>query len=368
MNYYFILTITLVIVFILITFLILKLVNATKEQTTGGVLIGAGLALIPSSFPTFSDKLFSLGEKVLINTTVSNTSDTNYISLLCGFVLILLGLYYNKNIRDRFFVLNILSKDKKLISDTQNVKDLKISDFKLREHQIDIVRMFNDANNITDESCKYIVDEIEEKTTVFSNQNKDFKKAYTGMASIPFTILAGTYLSVTEVDKYFEYNRNKSKYYALKTKKWYKKKGSYQSLNINISNSNTQSSEILVAISITRNVNDADLVQFNGKDIIKIELTHTKDNVIEYREQLDNYTKVIIEAIENFKSTYPNLDIVHLVGAMPSCLSIELGRKISLNRNRLPKIISYHYKYDNTPKYNFGIIVTETNKGKLIRA
>lgn len=75
MNYYFIITIILVVIFILGTFLILKLVNATKEKTTGGMLIGVGLALIPSSFPTFTDKLFSLGEKVLTNTNISNASD-----------------------------------------------------------------------------------------------------------------------------------------------------------------------------------------------------------------------------------------------------------------------------------------------------
>ena len=30
-------------------------------------------------------------------------------------------------------------------------------------------------------------------------------------------------------------------------------------------------------------------------------------------------------------------------------------------------IISYHFKFGNTPKYNFGIIVTEKDKGKLIK-
>lgn len=365
MNYI-IIAIT-VVLFILLAFVALRIKSANKEQTTGGVLIGTGLGLITSSFPSLTDKTFNFGVTVLTDTNTVNSSEVNLISLICGFILILLGIYYSKNIRDRFFVLNILSKDRKLISDRKTVKELNISDFKLRETQIDVVRMFNDANNITQGSCKYIVEEIEEKTKKFINQSSDFKKAFTGMFSIPFTILVGTYLSATEIDGYLEYNRNKSKYYSLKEKKWYSKKARYPDLNIEIQDTNIQSKEIVVAISITKNIIDEDLVQFRGKDTLKIGLQNPKDNVIEFREQLNDYTQSILETIENLKTTYLNLETIHLVGAMPSCLSIELGRKISLNRNRLPLIISYHFKFGNTPKYNFGIIVTEKDKGKLIK-
>ncbi len=365
MNYY-IITIN-VILFILLAFVVLRIKNANKEQTTGGMLIGTGLGLISSSFSNLTDKIFNLGVTVFTGTNTVNASEVNLISLICGFILTLLGIYYSKNIRDRFFLLNILSKDRRLISDKKTVKDLNISDFKLREHQIDVVRMFNDANNITQSSCKYIVEEIEEKTKNFTNQGNDFKKAFTGMFSIPFTILAGTYLSATEIDEYFEYNRNISKYYSLKPKKWYNKKSSYPDLNITTQSANTQSKEIVVAVSITKNITDGDLVQFRGKDTLKIGLQNPEDNVIEFREQLGEYAKLIVDTIEDLKTIYPILETVHLVGAIPSCLSIELGRKISLNSNRLPMIISYHFKFGNTPKYNFGIIVTEKDKGKLIK-
>lgn len=368
MNYYIITTIIILILSIITAFSIFKIKNVNKEQTTGGMLIATGIALILSSFPSLSDKILTLVEKVFTHTNTMDLNSPNYLSLICGLTLILLGVYYNKNINDRFFVLNILSKDRKLISDKKTIKDLNISDLKLREHQIDVVRMFNDANNMTQSSCKYIVEEIEEKTKSFINQSNDFKKAFTGMFSIPFTILAGTYLSATEIDEYFEYNRNKKKYYSLKLKKLYKKKENYPSLNITTQNTNIQATEVIVAISITKNVTDGDLIQFGRKDTIKIELQTTRDNVIECREQLDEYTKLIVDTIENLKPTYPNLKTVHLVGAIPSCLSIELGRRISLNRNRLPQIISYHFKFGSTPKYSFGLIVTETDKGKLIKA
>ena len=310
MNYYIIIIIK-IILFILLAFLVLKLKNANKDQTIGGMLIGTGLGLITSSFPDFTDKLFNFAETALsyinsVNTTQTNEMDVNIISLICGILLVLLGIHYSKNIKDRFFVLNILSKDRRLISDVKAVKDLNISDFKLRECSIDVVRMFDDGNNINESACRYIVEEIEEKTKKFINKSNDFRKAFTGMFSIPFTILVGTYLSATEIDEYFEYNRNISRYYSLKIKKWYKKKASYPDLNIITQNTNIQSKEIVVAVSITKNITDGDLVQFRGKDkdTLKIGLQTPKDNVIEFREQLGDYAKLIVDTIENLKTTY----------------------------------------------------------------
>jgi hypothetical protein len=367
MDNYIITIIAMLIVTNIIIFVFYRIKNTNKEQTTGGMLIATGVALITSSFPSLSGSIIELLNNLLINSNLTSSNSVNFVSLICGFSLIIIGLYYNKNIKDRLFVLNMLSKDKKLISDKKREKDLHISDYKLREHQIDVIRMFNDAENLSQTSCKYITEEIEEKINNFVNQSKDFKKIFTGMFSIPFTILAGTYLSATEIDEYYEYNRNNDKYYYILSKKWNKKKKNYPILNVIKQEPNPQETEVIIAISVTKNVMDTDLVQFSGKDTIKLELQKTDDNVIKFREQLDEYTKLIIKTLEDLKLTYPNLKKVHLVGAIPSCLSIELGRRISLNRNRLPQIISYHFKYGNTPKYSFGLIVTEVEKGKIIK-
>lgn len=136
-----------IILFILLDFLVLKIKNANRDQTIGGMLIGAGLGLITSSFPDFTDKLFNFTETALsyinsVNMTQTNEMGVNIISLIYGILLVLLGIYYTKNIKDRFFVLNMLSKDKRLISDEKVIKDLNISDFKLREHPIDPVFLY----------------------------------------------------------------------------------------------------------------------------------------------------------------------------------------------------------------------------------
>lgn len=360
-----IITVLIVIVFTIIVVVISKVINLDKEQSTSNLFISTGVGLIVSSFATKSDKVIDIIND-LVGSNSSGAND-NYVSIICGFLLILIGIYYKKNINDRFHVLNFFSKDKKIITDINVVKELKLSDFKLREHALDVVRMFKDGSAITISSNKYITEEIEEKAECFINQSKDFKRGFTGMGAIPYTILLGTYLSATEIDEYFEYDSNKKKYYALKEKKRFKKEVDFQRLNIDIPMKKIQDTEVVVSLSITYSVNDSDLIQFNDKDNIKIEVATPKDNKIRSKEQLNNYVTEIVSLLEGLKSKYNNLETIHLVGAIPSCLSIELGRRISLRRNRLLKIISYQYMSSNSPRYIWGVIVTEVNKGKFIK-
>ena len=355
-----------VIISVIIGFIVSKVLNSDKEQDIPNLFISAGFGLITSSFATTRDKIIDIFNHIIGSSNL--VSSDNYVSMFCGFLLIGIGIYYKKNIRDRFFVLNFLSKDRRVISDISVVKDLKLSDFKLREQSIDVVIMFKDGSKITSISNEYIVDEIEEKATCFINQSKDFNRGFTGMGAIPYSILLGTYLSATEVNEYFEYNSNKQKYYALEGKRKFKKNTDFQRLTVDIPLTKPQDSEVVVALSISYPVEDSDLVQFNGKDTIKIGVPTPEDNKIISKWQLNNYVEEIMTTLEGLKSKYTNLHTIHLVGAIPSCLSVELGRRISLRRNRLLKIISYQYMGSNTPRYIWGLVITEIDKGKLIKA
>lgn len=355
-----------VVVSIIVGFTVAKIFNTEKEQNISSILISTGVALIISSFATTSDKIIDIVNHLIGSSDL--VSSNNYVSMICGFILISIGIYCKKNIKDRFFVLNFLSKDKRVISEISTVKELKLSDFKLREQTIDVVRMFKDGSNITPSLNKDIIEEIEEKATCFINQSKDFDRGFTGMGAIPYSILLGTYLSAIEVNEYFEYNSNKQKYYTLEGKRKFWSNVDYQQLNVSIPLAKPQDNEVVVALSISYPVEDSDLIQFNGKYTIKIGVATPKDNKIISKEQLNNYVEKIITTLEGLKSQYTNLDTIHLVGAIPSCLSIELGRRISLRRNRLLKIISYQYMGSNTPRYIWGLVITETNKGKLIKA
>lgn len=356
---------TIVAICIAIGFIFSKVSNSDREQDIFRLFVSSGIGLILTSFATTSDKVLDI-----VNALVGhnmNTSENNYISIFCGFLLIGVGIYYRRNIRDRFFVFNFISRAKKVISDVNSVKDLKLSDFKLREQIVDVVRMFDDGKSMTKTSCKFITGEIEEKSNCFINQSKDFKKAFTGMGAIPFTILMGSYLSEVEIDDYFEYKHSDGKYYVLKNKKWYQKSNDFQRFVDNGAMQLRTCSEVVIAISVTREVIDTDLEQFRGVHIIKMKVDNPKDNIIITREQLNYYANEIIEKMESLKTTCIGVQKIHLVGAIPSCLSIEIGRRISLKSNRIPQVVSYHYIANNTPKYGWGIVVTNIDKGKFIK-
>lgn len=352
-----------VVLAIVVGILIYKIKGESKESCPGTILISSGVGLIVSSFPSLSNRLIDLISACLHIDFGSNSNEM-YISIGCGFVLIIMGIFYNKNIKDRFYIFNMFSKDKIFIGQHPNYNDLKLVDFKIREHIVDIVRAFNEGKDMTLEKCNYIAEEIREKAECFLNQSKECNKGFTGMAPIPFTILAGTFLSGTEIDRYFEYNMFNKRYYELKKSKI--KKNKIQPLVVNQQVRDSNSKDVLVTLAITIKPLDSDLIQFNNMDSINIEMIEPKNNAIVYKQQLDLYTKQIVDELVNLSSLYPKLERIHLVAAIPSCISIELGRLISKNRNRLPQIISYHYIRGNSPRYAFGIVITENEKGKLI--
>jgi hypothetical protein len=223
------------------------------------------------------------------------------------------------------------------------------------------------SNYMVDIEGHFIIRKIKKVCEAFVNRSKGFKSCFTGMAPIPYTILAGTYLAAGEVRRYFEYRRADSKYYELAKKS--KKK--YDTLNVIFPNHMDESAaEVVVALSITRRVQQSDLIQFSGKDIIEIHLPHPEDNVVTSVTQLDEYAGFVMDKIEDLKQSYPALQKVHFVASIPSCVSVELGKRFALNAHRLPQIISYHFVSSETPKYPFGIVVCDgstTDTGKLIR-
>ena len=360
-----------VIIFILIVVvwtLINLLSKFTNEKETNFAksIIGLGISMIGCTIPGISDTVIEIAAKASGFETqgISNI----YIWWIFGLILIIIGFILNRDIKDRVFVLNMFGMFSQLeISDVKNIHDLKISDFKVKEIIIDFVDIFK--SGINEKNNKLIVTKIKNECEKFSNRSKDFISCYTGMGPIPYTILAGTYLADSKVERYFEYKRSENKYYELNIKK--KKKENYQELKERFpQNKNINSKEVVVSISITRPVNDVDLVQFTNQDIIKLYVDNPADNLITSKKQLYDYKEKIGDCLEKIKNDYTKLETINLVASIPSCVSLEIGKKISLNNNRLPEIVAYHYNNSSVPKYEFGIIVTENpqnnKKGKLV--
>lgn len=355
----------LIVLICLAVWLIRKLfIKSNPETDLPATLTTSGVTLVLSAFQGTKESIMSfIG--IMFEKEVS--FGTDYGALICGFALIITGGIYRHNIKDRIHVLNMYGIPvQKEISDEQNIKDLKLADFKVKELIIDFVDIFKTD---MDEHTNYlIVERIKKICTAFINRSKGFNSCFTGMAPIPYTILAGYYLSSGKVRRYFEYKRSSSGYYELSKGKRFDK---YQELNITFANEiKSDALDVVVALSITRKIQSNDLKQFPEKDIIVIELPNPKDNVIDSNKQLDEYVNTVVNQIENLKQLCSALQTVHFVASIPSCVSVELGKKFALNANRLPRIISYHFVNTAIPKYPFGIIVTDgdaSNIGKLVK-
>ena len=363
MNYYFI-VLAIIIVLILFFEFINGILNAKRDNYLPMAMISAGLGLVVTAFPGVMDILISFMGFTL-NGEMQN-SEPNIISIVCGVILMIIGISSHFVMRDRIFVLNMFGVFSQFeISDSKNIRDLKLADFKVKEIVIDFVDIYKSNKKMTNEINQMITKKIEKQCNTFKDRSKDFKSCYTGMGPIPYTILAGTYLANSQIERYFEYKRSEGKYYELG------KKNKYPQLKEEFPiNKNADRKDVVVAISITREVQECDMIQFEDMDIVRLKVDKPADNIIVSKRQLDNYKMKILNCLEKIKQEYNQIECIHLLASIPSCMSLEIGKMISLNNSRLPQVISYHYVNAEAPKYPYGIVVTENTfndeKGKLI--
>ena len=362
MNYTVIVLVGMLLFFLIADF-IAKIVS--PDNSLGSGIIAAGIELIVGAFPALIDNVFGLLSFQI--TGAQSSDDVNIWSLIAGFVLLGVGILILVFIRDRFYVLNMFGLySQREIGDKQNVKQLKLNDYKIRERFIDFVNVFN--MGIDEKTNSIIVSKIEEECIKFRDRSVEFKKGFTGTAPIPYTILAGTYLVDCEPKSFFEWKREEEKFIQLSVKK----KADFPELKIKeMDNPNVDAKSVIVAISTTRRIEKHQLKDFGEQDIIEIYLDDCKDNNITYVKQLQNYRKVILDELEALgREKYPHLNQINLVASIPSCISLEIGRMIAQNNNRVKKIVAYHFVNQGKKLYPFGITVTESQgqykKGELI--
>lgn len=364
MNYYFIVLAVIILLIIIFEF-VNGLLNSQNDGSLSTGMISAGLGLVVTAFPGVIDTLVAFMGITL--TGEMQASENNIISIICGVILMIAGCISSLVMKDRIFVLNMLGLFSQFeISDIKNIKDLKLADFKVKEIVIDFVDIYKSDDKMTDKVNEMIINKIEKQCNTFKDRSKEFESCYTGMGPIPYTILAGTYLANSQIERYFEYKRSDNKYYELS------RKSKYPELKeVFPSNKKMNAKEVIVAISITRNVQECDMAQFGDMDIIRLEVDIPADNFIISKKQLNDYKIKILNCLEKIKVEYSQIECIHLLTSIPSCMSLEIGKMIALNNNRLPKVVSHHYVNAETPKYPFGIVVTENTfnneKGKLIK-
>ena len=344
--------------------LIIDLIKGNKETTTSDAIIGVGLGMFgPSVYETF------INATIILSGKEAPEGMNQYVSLICGFLLIVIGIYYRKNLKEKVHVLNMHGLIQRDISDASAIKDLKLADYKVKEQIIDFIPFF-DNGKIDSKKNEFICNQIENDVIKFTARITDSVGCFTGMAPIPYTIYAGTFMENANINRYFEYDgrSGKKKYYELKKATRKQKKEGWPRLEVSFPNSiNTNSTEIVLAISVSHTISEENLAQFTGKDIVKLQLQGAADNIIQSKEQLEEYTNVIYNCINtDIDNKYPALQKIHLVASIPSCVSVAIGKSVGLRTNRNVNIIAYHFIREANPVYKFGIYINGSNKGKYI--
>jgi hypothetical protein len=350
------------------SFAILNFKKKKKEEALSSLLFFSGMSLVTSAS---SDLMNSLLITVALITGYDNIERIkegfNYYYFITGIVLIIISICLYFNQKNKIYILNINGYFVRRIED--HFKTLNMSNFEFKEREIDFINLYNKmfAVNYDEKSFDCIKEIIQQKVEAFKNETRDIKKGYTGIAPIPLIMFAGTFLERTKIDEYYEFDKIKEqKYYKLKNNKSFWKKR-YQKLLITRNFNNIEEyDEIVIAISLTKQISKNELKQFKNHGIIQIGVEQPKDNLIEYKEQLFEYSNVIVENIEDIVKQSSKINRIHLVYSGQSCLSLELGKRF-IDTTRLPEIISYHYDRQSEVLYPWGVIVNGKNKGQLIK-
>lgn len=353
--------VVILVIIIAICFAVLLIKKCLVKDTStdvATVMITAGVGLIVNAFSRSKEVVVAI---IASFANIKVSIETEPLAVVAGFLLIASGIIYKRTIKDRTYILNMYGMYSQLdISDIQHVEELNLTDFKVKESIIDIVDIFRHGA-MSKEKHEIIRNKISKRCNAFKSRSADFKACFTGMAPIPYTMYAGNCLSAGSIRRFFEYKRAESKYIELKKKSSY-----YPKLRIKKCEPNNDSEDVLVTISVTAPVLDADVIQFKDYDRMDIKLENPANNIITSISQLNNYVTTIVDEIEKLKADYPKLRTVHIAASIPSCLAEQLGEKFMLNSNRLPKMVAYHYDTKQNPRYQFGVVVSGSESGNLV--
>jgi hypothetical protein len=340
-----------------------------KENSFATVLFSNGMLLIVSSSISFFDKVL-VGVAVIAqyDNAVSLAGEFNkfYFGLGCALILFSVALHLYS--RKKLYVLNINGYSNMRVESYIPTIKVQNSDFKEREIDFNNIyqHLFSVKKDIDSFEC--IKAEIRDKVTAFRNETSKITKGYTGIAPIPFIMYAGTFLNRVKIDEYYEYDKIKTKtYYTLKDKKILNK---YPELKdrTNFNNFNENKSEIVVAVSLTRRITDSHLNQFIDRaNVVKIEVNNPNDNIIKYKQQLDDYVNFIMDKFEQLTRDYSNTTKIHFVYSGQSCLAFEIGKRC-VDSTRIPQVISYQFENQNQIKYPWGMVINGSHKGDLVRS
>ncbi|WP_242297558.1 SAVED domain-containing protein [Bacillus cereus group sp. BfR-BA-01382] len=366
-----IVTFGIILVVTTIIMIILYAFNRTKGvETFGGhTFISFGLGLITGSFGTLVDKIHSIVIAIIKVTndktqakTLTDATDVNYIQLVTGVAFVALGIWFIYKLKNRIYILNINGYADHRIENNQ--KSLGLNEFDFKEREIEFVKRFTKAqdNSMEQNVVPEIIEELVFKIEAFKNESANVKRGYTGIAPIPFILYAGKLFNGHKINHFYERNKLKQDYYKLANKK---KNFEELTLQTNLQAlSSISATEAILKVSLTFDISTHDTSQFGSNvPVVDLKVDETKENIIQGKDQLEEYVKVVYETIRKINQSNPSIQRVHLLIASQSCLPFELGKL--LDDTSMPEVISYHFV---NPRYKWGIILNKHNKGTFVTA
>ncbi|MCM3786220.1 SAVED domain-containing protein [Neobacillus mesonae] len=335
-------------------FVVKHLANKQREEAIADTVMTVGIELIVTSFGTFDDKLFAF----LSHNEVKN----NIVQLATGSILLIIGLFLMLHIKNKMYILNIngMFHERRI---ENHHREVGLNQFQFKEKEIDFVRLFK--KGVDSEVANDIIEEIQQKINSYKLESRDKKRGYTGVAPIPFVMMAGKYFERERMDEYFEYNKLEQTYYQLEKKpigkKFPKLKPHVQDPFALIDASTCN--EIVVAVSLTATISDQQLSQFNCP-CIHLTVPSPKDNLIVYKEQLREYVQTTYELLNSSDQNLPKIEAIHFIISGQSCFAFEIGKLI--DDNRMKAVINYQYSAQSSTKYPWGIKINGEQKGTFI--
>lgn len=320
----------------------------------GAFIFTSGLGLITSCFSIITNFFI---------TTFSINMPPTWLQFTFGVILMIIGCYIFRLQFVERYILNINGFNKDALV-SNHYKSLKLDRLSFKEVVINFRAFVEGKKEITEYISDCLVDMIQSEVNTFKEISRDRKTAYTGIAPIPFVMIAGKAFQSGDLQDYYELIHGTSKY--MKLKRGLLKRHPKLHLETNFEDPQFDlAEEIVLCIELKSKISDLDIGQFNCP-AIRLSLKEPDNLAIKTKAQLYEYRKQVIDLFAKLHNEFPKIKKVHLVCASQSCLPFEIA--LSLNDTHHPIVISYHYQKDNNGvNYPWGIIINGSNAGQFVQ-
>ena len=177
----------------------------------------------------------------------------------------------------------------------------------------------------------------------------DISYVAAGLASVPFSFLAGVLLDDESAIELMDWDRNRDKWRELD-----EADDGNERLIVSGLDSVGTAQEVVVAVSLSYSVNKPAIAQtFPGMPMVELALPTPSATAHWSADRQSAWAAQFFDLARHFCGT--NVSMIHLVLAAPNSVVLRFGR--SYDKRNLPKLIVYQYETTQTPSYPWGVLM-----------